>query len=144
MNGFFTKIEINAPISEVWHVLADFQSYPHWNPLIYKVEGHLRTGSKIRLFVNMPYGIKSSFQVTLVKVEPVKELRWLGRLVETEFLMSGDHFFILEAINQETTQFIHGENLQGLISPVFMYLLGNPMHQSYVEFNKAIKQRCER
>lgn len=144
MTDFLTKIEIDTDTSKVWNALANSKLYPAWNPLIYRLEGEFRVGSKPKFFVNMPYGIRASFRATILKAEPSRELRWFGKLLETEFLLAGEHFFILESTRKGTTRLIHGEKLSGLISPAFLRVLGPKIQQSYIEFNTAIKRYCER
>ena len=45
MKELQSEIEINAPAERVWEVLADFASYPRWNPFICWTSGVPRTGN---------------------------------------------------------------------------------------------------
>lgn len=144
MTEFFTEIEIRAEAEKVWQVLTNTRSYPSWNPLIYRVEGELCAGSTPKFFVNMPFGVKTHFDATIIKFMPNKELRWFGKLLSVNFFLTGEHFFILESLDERTTKLIHGEELKGVISPMFLRMLGAPLYQSYIDFNKALKRHSER
>ena len=37
-----TQIEIAAPAARMWEILADFATYPEWNPFIKRAAGELR------------------------------------------------------------------------------------------------------
>jgi uncharacterized protein YndB with AHSA1/START domain len=47
MKELRTEIEIAAPPERVWAVLADFDSYPEWNPFIRRIRGQPAAGSKL-------------------------------------------------------------------------------------------------
>jgi len=142
MTGFFTEIEIQADVTTVWQVLADTKSYPSWNPLIYRIEGELQIGSTPKFYVNMPFGVKTHFRATILKVLPSRELRWFGRLLGVNFLLTGEHFFILEP-TEVGTRLIHGEKLNGVVSPIFLRILGGQLYRNYIDFNRALKKHCE-
>lgn len=144
MTEFFTEIEIQAETEKVWQVLANTKSYPSWNPLIYRVEGELCAGSTPKFFVNMPYGVKTHFRATIIKFSPNEELRWFGKLLSVQLFLTGEHFFILEPTGEGSTRLIHGEELKGVVSPMFLRILGASLYQSYIDFNKAIKKHCEK
>ena len=46
-----TEIDINAPVQHVWDIIADFNSYSDWNPLIRSISGEQRTGSILNISV---------------------------------------------------------------------------------------------
>ena len=81
MKELRSEIEIEAPTERVWRVLTDFAAYPEWNPFIRRVSGRAEVGE--RLVVHMqPSGTRGmTFRPTVMKVEPGRELRWLGHLL---------------------------------------------------------------
>ena len=75
-----SEIEIDAPVERVWQTLTDFSSFPTWNPFIRRIEGELRLGSRLEVFIQ-PTGTKGMrFRPTVRRLEPGREVRWLGRL----------------------------------------------------------------
>jgi hypothetical protein len=79
-----THTEIDATAAEVWAVLADFDSYPDWNPFITSISGDRVVGGKLRVRIEPPGARAMRFTPTVLAVKPSQELRWLGR-----FLMPG-------------------------------------------------------
>ena len=47
--AYSTRIDIDAPAEQVWHVVSDFESYPAWNPLLTNVQGKLAVGGELRV-----------------------------------------------------------------------------------------------
>ncbi|MCU1595314.1 MAG: hypothetical protein JWO12_2706 [Frankiales bacterium] len=47
-------VEIDAPASQVWAVMVDFERYPEWNPFTIKVEATLELGSPVVLTLPDP------------------------------------------------------------------------------------------
>jgi hypothetical protein len=88
-----TTTEIAAPPEQVWAVLADLASYPHWHPVFRKVSGQLAVGSKLTITTTTPNGRTMTARVTVVAAEPGRELRWVSKLLgitisQRSFLLS--------------------------------------------------------
>ena len=92
MKELNTEIEINASANKVWDVLTDFKSFPGWNPFIQKIEGKIEVGAKLEVFIQPPDSKGMTFKPTLLKVEPNREIRWLGHLFFPG-LFDGEHIF---------------------------------------------------
>ena len=54
------------------------------------------------------------FAPTILSVRPDRELRWLGRFF-VRGLFDGEHYFLLEPLNERRTRFIQGETFSGLL-----------------------------
>ncbi|HVW25307.1 MAG TPA: SRPBCC domain-containing protein [Polyangiaceae bacterium] len=136
-----TEIEISASPSRVWETLVDFPRYAEWNPFIPEISGDLRVGAELRVVVAPPGGNEVKVQPTLLVVEPVRELRWRGKLL-FKGLFAGEHFMQLVELAPGRTRFVHGENFTG----VLVKLLGRTLTQTargFVFMNQALKQRVE-
>ncbi len=97
MHQITTEIEINAPASRVWTILTDFARYPEWNTFIRKLEGQPIVGNRLRALIQPP-GLKAmTFRPVVLKAEPERELRWLGRLFLPR-LFDGEHSFAIEPL----------------------------------------------
>ena len=46
-----TKIEIHTPIERVWEILTDFDLYPDWNPIIRRIKGEMKEGTRLEIFL---------------------------------------------------------------------------------------------
>lgn len=141
MKKIETIVVINAPIEQVWATLINFENHPHWNPFIKHISGDLRVGSK--LTVEISQHAKSNFRFTpvLKEVNPPFELRWDGKLL-IKGLFDGEHFFILEKVNDGVTNFIHGEIFSGLLIP-FTGKMIDETKFGFEKMNNALKAACE-
>ena len=92
-----TEIEINASSEAVWNLLTDTSRFPEWNPFIRRLQGELKAGQKLVVFIQ-PSGTRGmEFKPVVLKVEPNKELRWLGRLI-LPGLFDGEQIFQIEPV----------------------------------------------
>lgn len=119
MHRIRTQAVIDATPQAVWAVLADFASYPAWNPLNLEAHGQAVLGARIPMvFRNLASarpGATISQTVTLTTCEPGKALAWSGHV---PLLFRGRHHFTLEAV-PAGTRVLHGEDLAGLIPLTF-------------------------
>lgn len=136
-----TEIEIDAPPSAVWSVLADFASYRDWNPFIGRVTGELRADARLEVLICPPDGREMTFRPRIVRVDPERELRWLGHFL-VRGLFDGEHFFRLERLPDGRTRFVHGENFTGLLVKPLTGLLTKTA-RGFVFMNQALKRRVE-
>jgi uncharacterized membrane protein len=74
------EIEIGAPSRRVWGLLVDFERMPDRNPFIRSIAGTPEVGAQLEVHLAPPGGHGMTFRPTLLKVEPERELRWLGKL----------------------------------------------------------------
>ena len=137
-----TEIEIKAPAQHVWQILIDFDRYPEWNPSIHEIQGDLHQGAKIEVRLGPPGKPGMTFRPVVTEVEPEKGLHWLGRLL-IPGLMDGEHIFEIEAIDENTTRFIHGEDYRGLLVRLFGHFVPDDGGRNYIAMNEALKQRAE-
>jgi hypothetical protein len=141
-NEILTEIEIHASSERVWQVLSDFDAYPHWNPFIRRIEGELRVGARLRVFVQ-PAGRKGmSFRPTVTLHEPKRALGWLGRLW-VPGLFDGEHSFTIDPVAEERVRFVHAERFTGLLVPLAAKMLDQDIRRGFEEMNRALKLRSE-
>ncbi|MEO8900501.1 MAG: SRPBCC domain-containing protein [Polyangiaceae bacterium] len=136
-----TELEIAAPASHVWRILTDFPRYGEWNPFITELAGELTVGSKLRLLLSLPEGRDLRIRPQLLRCDESRELRWRGHLLFPG-LFDGEHFFRLEAVSEERTRFVQGENFSG----VLVRFSGRTITRAargFVYMNQALKRRAE-
>jgi hypothetical protein len=136
-----TEVEIAAPPSAVWAVVADFPAYAEWNPFIVHVSGEVRVGATLDVTVSPPGGSEMRFRPTVLVADPGRELRWRGQLF-FRGLFDGEHFFQLTELPGGRTKLVHGENFTGIL----VRLLGGALTKTargFVLMNQALKRRVE-
>lgn len=138
-----TDIEIRASASVVWAILGDLPAYSEWNPLIRQASGTLDEGGTIDLLISTPGLASRKVGVQLLKVEPMRELRWLGRLWMPR-LLDGDHSFLIEPLSEDRVIVIQKEAFRGLLVPIVAPSLIPNMTRGFEAMNAALKQRAER
>jgi|SRR5690606_17867400 len=136
-----TEIEINAPPTVVWEVLADRAAYQEWNPFITAFDGPLEEGKRVSIIVSPPDSSDFHFRPRVLKVIPNEELRWRGNLL-FDFLFSGEHYIKLSPVGQGRTRVAHGEDFGGFF---LKFLLGHmgATQKGFVYMNEALKRRSE-
>ena len=142
MKELRSQIEIEAPAERVWQVLTGFAAYPQWNPFIRRVRG--RPEGEERLEVRMqPSGTRGfTFRPTVVKVEPNRQLRWLGHLL-VRGLFDGEHIFEIEELDRDRVLFIQREVFKGLLVPLLARSLDRDTQRGFEEMNRALRERAE-
>ncbi|MDR2039363.1 MAG: SRPBCC domain-containing protein [Bacteroidales bacterium] len=76
-----SEIIIHSTPQIIWEHLTNFESYKEWNPFILSFTGNLAEQERVWVKIK-PYDSKPmNFNPTILKVEPYKEIRWLGRLL---------------------------------------------------------------
>ncbi len=116
MKELRSQIEIEAPAERVWQVLTDFAAYPDWNPFIRRVNG--RPEVEEQLVVRMrPSGTRGmTFRPTVMKVEPNRQLRWLGHLL-VPGLFDGEHIFEIQELDPDRVFSFRGRSSKVCLSP---------------------------
>jgi hypothetical protein len=143
MKEIRTEIEIESPAERVWQLLTDFASFPQWNPFIRQATGEPKVGGRLAVRIQPPGSRGMTFRPKVLRVEPNRELRWLGRLW-IPGLFDGEHRFLLEPLGPARTRFVQQETFTGLLVPLLLKWMGDATHQGFEEMNRALKARAER
>ena len=116
-SDILTTIEIAAPPSSVWAVLADPDDYPKWNPMIAGLRGRLTRGAVIENIEG--YGAdRTIIWPTVLVADRDRELRWRGHLWGIPGLFVGEHYFLLRP-TPHGTLFTQGEHFHGALLWLF-------------------------
>lgn len=143
MKELRTETVIEAKPETVWQVLTDFYSYSQWSRFITRIEGDPVKGGRLNVVMKDGSGKNQSFKPVVLVSEPEREFRWKGKLKGMGWLFSGEHFFIIEKIDEERTKFVHGELFTGFLVPMLWKSLNTDTRQGFLEFNKSIKKKAE-
>ena len=142
MKEVFNEIEIQAPAECVWQALADFASYPKWNPFIRRISGQPREGKRLRVYIEPPGTKGWTFRPKILKAEPKRELRWLGRRL-IPGLFDGDHIFTINYIGRERVRFVQREIFSGVLVSSLAHDMEMKIRLGFEQMNQALKARAE-
>ena len=138
-----TSIIINSEAEKVWEVLMDHSKYPDWNPFIIEISGEAEPGKTIKAKIQPDGKSPMTFKPKVLIRNNNKEFRWKGKLF-IKGLFDGEHYFILEKRENNTTEFIHGENFSGLFAGSLLKSIGENTKNGFKAMNKALKERVEK
>jgi hypothetical protein len=142
MKNIQTEILILADTAKVWDVLMNFDSYPKWNPFITSISGERKLGNRLTVSINPPGGKGMTFKPNILTLEANKEFRWKGKL-GINGIFDGEHYFILEVLENDKTKFIQGEKFSGLLVPLVGKML-DKTQKGFQLMNESIKKECEK
>ncbi len=137
-----SEIEIDAPPERVWEVLTDFEAYPDWNPFMRYMRGDLREGGKFETRIEPPEGRGMTFKPTITRVDPPRELRWLGRMMLPR-IADGEHAFELHPLDGGRTRLVQREQFRGVLVPILWRMMGKRTEAGFEAMNEALKARAE-
>ena len=79
-----------------------------------------------------------TFRPTVLRAEPERELRWLGRLLLPR-IFDGEHYFVIED-HEGGTRLVHGERFHGVL---LWFIDANQFRADFERMNAALKARVE-
>ncbi len=138
----YTEIEIQASDEQVWKLLTDFASFPHWNLFIRQISGSLSEGAQLTVNFQPPGRDIITFRPTVLTVQPNRKLRWLGHFVIPGLLI-GEHSFIIEPLATDRVRFIQQESFKGLLVPLLARQLNIDVRQGFEAMNQTLKTKAE-
>ncbi len=136
-----TVIDIIAPPDVVWSVLTD-RSDLSWNPFIHRLDGDLVEGASLAITVGLEEDGSMNFEPIVLRVEPNRELRWIGSLL-IRGVFDGEHVFRLVPMDDGSTRFQHFELFSGFLVPLFKGKLERDTRPGFEAMNEALKARAE-
>ena len=141
MKEICTKIIINASPIVVWNIITDFENFGKWNPFIKKISGVPKEGNTIQIFIKPPNSNGMRFEPKILKYEPEKEIRWLGKLWIPK-IFDGEHSLTIRKVDENKILFIQKEQFKGLLIPLFTNMLEDTK-SGFIIMNEKLKQKAE-
>jgi hypothetical protein len=141
MRTIHTEIGIDTLAASVWAILVDLEAWPQWNPFA-RASGRLAMGERLTVEIRPPGKRPMTFRPTVVKLDPGRELRWLGHL-GFPGLFDGEHGFRVATEYGSRCRFEHFETFRGLLAAPIMWTAADATRQGFEAMNKAIKARAE-
>ena len=143
MKELYSEIEIEATDEHVWQILTNFTDFPRWNPFIRRATGEIEAGAKLEVEIQPPDGSAMTFKPTLLKVEPNRELRWLGHLIMPG-LFDGEHIFTVESVAANRIKLIQREEFRGILAALMLRFIGENTRRGFEAMNQALKIEAEK
>ena len=100
-----------------------------------------REGSTIQVFIKPPNSNGMKFKPEILKYEPEKEIRWLGKLWIPK-IFDGEHSLTIKKIEENKVLFIQKEQFNGLLVPLFTNMLKDTK-LGFQMMNQKLKQKAE-
>ena len=141
MKEIYTEIQINASPTTVWNILTDFDDFSRWNPFIKEISGNIKVGSQIYVYIKPPNSNAMKFKPKLLKYEPEKEIRWIGKFYLPK-LVDGEHSLSIKKLNNENILFVQKETFSGLLVPFISGLLKDTK-TGFELMNNELKKEAE-
>lgn len=142
MKTIHTEIDIAAGEARVWDILAAIDRWREWNPFAKVVKGRLGVGERIEVLLAPPGQKPTVFRPTIVKLEPGRELRWLGHL-GIPGLFDGEHMFRIAPEGPARCRLEQSETFRGLLAGPILWLVGDATRRGFEAMNLALKARAE-
>jgi hypothetical protein len=142
MKELNNEVEINASAERVWQLLTDFARFPQWNPFIHLASGEPRTGAQLEVTIQPSGAERTTSRPTVLKAEPNRELRWLGRWL-VPGLLDVEHIFTIEPLDADRVRFTQREIFTGLFAPLRAHRHDTDIRRGFREMNQALKTRAE-
>jgi hypothetical protein len=130
------RIEINATPDKVWHIMADIEAWPKWNPDVKKacLKGKLEEGTQFQWKTNV-----GKITSLLQKVEPPHLLAWTGRIMGINAI----HVWRIEA-EDEKILVVTEESWEGALSRVMSGRMQKMLEESINSGLEYLKKEAER
>jgi hypothetical protein len=137
-----TSIVIERGPDRVWAAITEINQYVNWSPFIKSIEGELKIGEQLEVLI-MPEGESGmNFTPEVLVADTNRELRWIGKL-GVHGVFDGEHYFILEKLDDNRTRLHHGEEFSGLLAPVIWSLIEGSTLKGFTDHNQSLKMLVE-
>jgi uncharacterized membrane protein len=134
---FESRIEINAPVHEVWALIDKLEEWPQWMPSIKKIErvsqGPLSVGSQLSVTAKVS-GLTVTLLMTIMEFVPERSVVLEGKALGTKLT----RFYALEPANDKTKVRIGGD-----VSGALAWLARPGGQKVSTEIALAVKTKIE-
>jgi len=139
-----TEIEISAPPSKIWPIIADINNWKTWSPIIKDSNGTATLGSELNIaMIGKEEGEAGPIYTPIITdLEESKLLRWRANML-ADFIFTNYKIIKLEETNTGT-RLIHTEAFEGLLAPIFCGQMEEGVPTMLNAMNKALKDLVEK
>ena len=139
-----TEIEISAPPSKVWAILADINNWQNWSPIIKESHGTATVGSELTIaMIGKEEGEDGPiYNPIITELDEPKHLRWRAHML-AGFIFT--NYKVLELKETDSgTRLTHKEMFKGLLAPIFCGQMEKGVPPMLNSMNKALKELAEK
>lgn len=137
------RFEVNAPISTLWQVISDFDSYAQWNPFIVGCECDLAVGNSITMQVVLGEG-----KARRAQTEYISELEQGSHFAYTSpknptVLLRSYRCHTLTELEGGRSEYYSRFELHGWLVPILGLIMNKPLQWGFDAMSRGIVQRAE-
>ena len=142
MRELKTEIQIAAPPEKVWDILADFNTWKSWNPIVSDANGMAALGSKLTVVMCGKDGqAAQKYKPVITVFQKPRSLHWRAKMM-AKVLFTNDKILELKEVSGGTNV-IHSEMFGGLMVPMFWGMMKREVPTMLEKMNKALKKKVE-
>ena len=142
MKEIKAEIKILASAEKVWNIISDFQNYSQWNPIIKKITGEPKVGTKISVHLTTVGGKNRVYHPKVIKVEAPHEIRWYGKFFSSG-IFSGERVLTIYKISETEVNFTNKEIFSGLGVKFTPKKMEEDILASFESMNDSLKKKIE-
>ena len=144
MQEIKTEIEISAPPSKVWGIIADIDNWQEWSPIINASHGVAAVGSKLSItMVGKEEGKDGpKYNPIITELDEPDYFRWRAHML-AGFIFTNYKIFELKETSSGT-RLTHTESFKGLLAPIFCGQMEKGVPPMLNSMNAALKDLVEK
>ncbi len=129
---------IRATPDAIWAILTDAAGYPRWDTGVYRIEGNIAAGQKIKVITKL--SPNRAFPVEIVEFVPGRQMVWAGGMPLG--LFKGERTFTLTPEGDGATAFRMREEFTGPLLPLIWKSMPD-LGPTFQQFAKDLKAKAE-
>lgn len=136
-------VDIDAPPSRVWAVIADHARYAEWNTQLAWLGAPASLGATLHLRLAAEGADPYEFKPLVTAWEPERRFTWLA-ITGIPRVFDGEHTFTLEPLGERGTRVVNREEYRGVLSLLMKNLpmmAGAPA--GFRKMNDELRRRAE-
>jgi hypothetical protein len=139
--GVEHRIEIAAPVSAVWQVIADLNHWGEWNPLYTEANGTPVVGTPFAMTIVLEGMKPQKAQARIVAVEPDALLEYA--ITNLGGLVTAFRYIDLHPLGPDRCEVANGEIMSGLVGNFLARAVGEKVRKGLQAMNEALKAKVE-
>jgi hypothetical protein len=135
------QIEIEAPASRVWDVLADVGRWGDWNPVYPSARGSVGLGDKIALTISLPDMKPQKSTAQVYHSQPGSALQF-GATAFAGLVHAG-RYIEITPLSPERCRVVNGEAFGRILGPTLVRMVGAKIEDGLRRQNEGLKTAAE-
>jgi len=138
-----TEIEIQAPVEEVWGIVADINQWQNWTPTINVSQGDGSVDSTLLITMMSDEAGKDgpTYNPQIIQMDEPYYFHWRAQMLAS-FVFTNEKIIELEKTNAGT-KVTHSETFQGMMAALMKSRMDEGVRPMLDMMNQALKQKAE-